>query len=412
MRKFLLMAFTMLVAIIDINAEVQCDVILTTNNFQIPCIVVKTGDLEVQYKECHSEIDKLVIINVKDIRKIYMSDGTIMDYTQKAVPVVETMSPAPPQVVNVGEAIMRLSPPTPQRQEERAVQQKEQSTKQKPKEDKMPMPNIPKNEAYDIILTTDENRIEARITEVSKSEIRYKEKDNIDGPTFVLETVDIHSILYANGKVVRYNKQSTDNESNANKTSAKATNVNRRIKYTRSENDSSCPCANVNIEAGEVYKEWGKWLDYINIVERINIRRYRSIYVFPIDISQIRLPEQSNNQYLAIAEALESFPDILREHIFSKFNHLNVIVVDIDDDFQMPEASIGLCLRFDEFELISKDSGIQKITLSGVVTDNTNNHLFNFTQRHLTIKERPVLVNLQKEFKNFAEDICRIMVDL
>lgn len=65
--------------------------------------------------------------------------------------------------------------------------------------------------AQDIIVTTDAKKIEAKITEVSKSEVRYKEFDNLDGPVFVIETKEINSIIYANGKVVLYNdKQSTE----------------------------------------------------------------------------------------------------------------------------------------------------------------------------------------------------------
>ena len=62
--------------------------------------------------------------------------------------------------------------------------------------------------AQDIIITTNAQKIEAQILEVSKSEIRYKEKDNLDGPTFVLGTDEINSIIYSNGKVVFYNQQS------------------------------------------------------------------------------------------------------------------------------------------------------------------------------------------------------------
>lgn len=60
--------------------------------------------------------------------------------------------------------------------------------------------------AQDIIVTTDAKKIEAKISEVSKSEIRYKEADNLDGPTFVIETTEISSIIYSNGKVVLYNQ--------------------------------------------------------------------------------------------------------------------------------------------------------------------------------------------------------------
>ena len=66
--------------------------------------------------------------------------------------------------------------------------------------------------AQDIIVTNDAQKIEAKILEVSKSEIKYKEKSNLNGPTFILETKEISSIIYANGKVVLYNQQTSENQ--------------------------------------------------------------------------------------------------------------------------------------------------------------------------------------------------------
>ena len=59
--------------------------------------------------------------------------------------------------------------------------------------------------AQDIIVRKDAKKIDAKILEVSTSEIRYKELDNLDGPTFILRTNEIVTIIYANGKVVIYN---------------------------------------------------------------------------------------------------------------------------------------------------------------------------------------------------------------
>lgn len=61
--------------------------------------------------------------------------------------------------------------------------------------------------AQDIIITNDAQKIEAKIIEVSKTAVKYKEQDNINGPTFVLETKDLNTIIYSNGKVVIYNKK-------------------------------------------------------------------------------------------------------------------------------------------------------------------------------------------------------------
>lgn len=66
--------------------------------------------------------------------------------------------------------------------------------------------------AQDIIVTNDAKKIEAKILEVSTSEIRYKELDYLDGPIFILRADEINSIIYANGKVVCYNQPKSKEE--------------------------------------------------------------------------------------------------------------------------------------------------------------------------------------------------------
>lgn len=66
--------------------------------------------------------------------------------------------------------------------------------------------------AGDIIVTHDSKKIDAKILEVSKSEIKYKEIDNLDGPTFILEISEISSIIYDNGKVQLYESQPKKSE--------------------------------------------------------------------------------------------------------------------------------------------------------------------------------------------------------
>lgn len=53
----------------------------------------------------------------------------------------------------------------------------------------------------DLIITTQSERIEAFITEVSDETISYRKASNPKGPVFVLNTDKISSILYANGEV-------------------------------------------------------------------------------------------------------------------------------------------------------------------------------------------------------------------
>lgn len=60
--------------------------------------------------------------------------------------------------------------------------------------------------AQDVIVTKDAQKITAKITEVSANEIKYLDSEMPDGPTFVLSTNEIASIIYATGKVKVFNQ--------------------------------------------------------------------------------------------------------------------------------------------------------------------------------------------------------------
>jgi hypothetical protein len=53
--------------------------------------------------------------------------------------------------------------------------------------------------AQDLIILRDGSTIEARVVEISPSEIRYKRFEHLDGPTIVLPAASVLSIRYENG---------------------------------------------------------------------------------------------------------------------------------------------------------------------------------------------------------------------
>jgi len=53
--------------------------------------------------------------------------------------------------------------------------------------------------AQDMIVQKDGNMIEAKVVEISPTEIRYKRFDHLDGPTIVIPTANVLSIKYENG---------------------------------------------------------------------------------------------------------------------------------------------------------------------------------------------------------------------
>jgi hypothetical protein len=52
--------------------------------------------------------------------------------------------------------------------------------------------------AQDMIVLKDGNMIEAKVVEISSSEIRYKRFDHLDGPTIVIPAINVLSIRYEN----------------------------------------------------------------------------------------------------------------------------------------------------------------------------------------------------------------------
>lgn len=54
--------------------------------------------------------------------------------------------------------------------------------------------------AQDILYLLNGDEVEAKLTEISSSELKYKRMDNLDGPVFVIERSKVFKIKYANGQ--------------------------------------------------------------------------------------------------------------------------------------------------------------------------------------------------------------------
>lgn len=61
--------------------------------------------------------------------------------------------------------------------------------------------------AQDIIILRNSEKIEAKIVEISSTEIAYKKADYVDGPTFRLDISEVSSVIYANGDVQAFNEE-------------------------------------------------------------------------------------------------------------------------------------------------------------------------------------------------------------
>lgn len=88
--------------------------------------------------------------------------------------------------------------------------------------------------AGDIIVLTNSTRIDAKILEVSETEIKYKKASNPEGPTFIIKTDQISSIIYENGDVTAYSASD-----NSRKTKAKTSDTsNAQSKEEKTSKES------------------------------------------------------------------------------------------------------------------------------------------------------------------------------
>lgn len=147
--------------------------------------------------------------------------------------------------------------------------------------------------AQDIIVTTDAKKIEAKILEVSKNEIKYKEQDNLDGPTFILSTEEISSIIYSNGKVVLYGAKEVESspQKETPATAQKPSNENA------GENIATIKLRSGSIITGELVEMKNEYVAYLENGTRKTIPASQ--------IESVSLPNGQVKQYEVVTSISE-----------------------------------------------------------------------------------------------------------
>lgn len=307
--------------------------------------------------------------------------------------------------------------------------------------------------AQDIIVTTNSKRIDAKILEVSKKTIKYKESDNLEGPTYVLDTEDINSIIYGNGKVVLYNEQGPEvsqkpvvktedlqqdeqkeipNKQNVtpSENGMKATIFLRsgdtlsvdlldmkstHVSYLLDGNTQTTPADQINIvvlengqtktyteniDNGRVYWDWQGWLDYINIYQPTDINKCTRLYLLPISYNSTHVRDE-----VVKSRAFLDMPQILKSQLQKDFG-VNVVIVPESRSIQLKENEIKLCVRLEIVEI--EQTIIRTMKVSGIVEGPGDKELFNFHHKHLSGNSKTIEHYLKEEFGIFAQDISNI----
>lgn len=253
----------------------------------------------------------------------------------------------------------------------------------------------------DVIYKTSGGKIDAKIIEVSNQEVKYKNTDYLDGPTFIIEPSEIDSIRYANGSVVNY--------------------------YDRGENNKNDHSGvmvikpDPNVE-GKSYLDWHNYLDYICIYKDVLIKDYNRIYIAPIDQSKVVFPNKDDNKYPAMINGINNFPDLIREQLIKRIPNLEVVILK-EWPSVLEERSLCLQVAFEEINMGSRalrfwvgfGAGAQSVKISGKVFSNIGEELFNFHQKRLSSKGGAQFSYqrvLESEFENLGRDIAKIFLNM
>lgn len=95
--------------------------------------------------------------------------------------------------------------------------------------------------AKDVIVTKDAQQIEAKITEVSESEVKYKKASNPNGPTFVMSTDKIATVVYENGEIQTFQPQAVEVNQEKDPQVVSAVPVEKEVKKESNAKVSSHP---------------------------------------------------------------------------------------------------------------------------------------------------------------------------
>lgn len=117
-------------------------------------------------------------------------------------------------------------------------------------------------QAKDLIVTTDKESIDAKIIEVSDEEVKYKKLNNLNGPTFVLKTSKIYTVVYENGDVQVFTPSASTQEQVKVPETQNTNNIGNVENSITPNYLSLSPVTSDRVLAGKHLsdKEWGNYL--------------------------------------------------------------------------------------------------------------------------------------------------------
>ncbi len=249
--------------------------------------------------------------------------------------------------------------------------------------------------AQDIIVTKNAERIEALITEVSSSEIRYKKWNFQDGPVFVAQTSNLSAIIYKNGEVQVFGQEQTTENTEEKSSATSKKSFQYRSLYT----------------AG-LYKDWLRFVDYFELLKPFVLSNFRSLYVTPITFGNVETPEEDNMAYKSYQDIMEH----IDEYFQATYNRLGVDkYIDITpyQEGNAKENALILNVKLERLEPSNWATRTSTIRITGSVVNAENNEiLVRFKQQRLSVRSTEYSNVLKEILDEVSGDIANMLIKL
>lgn len=144
--------------------------------------------------------------------------------------------------------------------------------------------------AQEKIIKKNGNQIEAKIIEIGKSAVTYKNQDHPDGPTYSLEKKEIYQIIYNNGKTETLGKFSNAGEAKewiVSKINEFGIDRNTSSQRLKAEFDGNKLRINSVNKKGKIVDDGGIW-DLENIVKFHELSPRKDVYYINVVAKQIK----------------------------------------------------------------------------------------------------------------------------
>lgn len=230
----------------------------------------------------------------------------------------------------------------------------------------------------DVIVTSNAERIDAIITEVTPSEVKYHKFTNPTGPMFVMYLKDIVAIIYKNGEVQMFQEQNTTVSS-----------TSEHLPKLRS------------IHVAGKYSDWQKVIDDMVLLKPFVLQNYNTLYIKPIIKTREDEIDEDEVSYTQYKKALKNLDEQFNA-MYNKLgvqNFINVVELANADNIKQDENALVLNVTLLRLEPSNWADRVSRIRILAEVVDAQSGDVL-ATFRHQRLSSRDVKTT----------DVCQVII--